>query len=301
MDTVAAVIVTYNRKALLEKAVQAVLRQTRPADLLLIIDNASNDGTNQYLQDLGYLDNSRISYIRLPENTGGAGGFHEGMKQAFAAGYTWLWLMDDDGIPDDTCLAKLLNQSTGYDVLGSAVINPDDPEKLSLKLRIIDAQGYFVKRQYIQTHSELRNQASQGIYPGTANFFNGILISRRVPEKIGYVKKELFIWGDEYEYFLRIKQAGFSVGTVADAIYWHPASIFKFTRIKYYYYFRNLIYIHRNYSSVMYRPNLRWLFPIYTIVNCLRMTPSFSPKYMSKVFWAVFRAWQGQLIPYSSI
>ncbi|WP_008313459.1 glycosyltransferase family 2 protein [Leptolyngbya sp. PCC 6406] len=297
--TVAAVVVTFNRKQLLHQCLTALLNQSCPVDCIVVIDNASTDGTTEMLAENGYLHQSRLIYQKMSENTGGAGGFHEGMKLAFEAGYTWLWLMDDDGVPADTCLERLLINSEKYDVIGTAVVKPDDSEALALKLRVLDDQGYFANRQYISTYRDLCAQSQNGIYAGTANFFNGVLIHRRVPESIGYVLKELFIWGDEYEYSLRIKAANFQVATAVDAIYRHPASLFTFSKLKYYYYFRNLIYVYQNYAQIMYRPSLRWLFPIYTVANCLRMTPSWSPHYLARVLSAVFWAWQGKLIPYN--
>ena len=43
----------------------------------------------------------------MHENTGGAGGFHEGVKRAYKKGYDWLWLMDDDVEVKEDTLEKL--------------------------------------------------------------------------------------------------------------------------------------------------------------------------------------------------
>ena len=55
-----------------------------------------------------------------------------------------------------------------------------------------------------------------------ANPFNSTFINRSVPEKIGFIKKEMFIWGEEVEYFRRIIKNGFSVGTIVKSIHYHP-------------------------------------------------------------------------------
>src|SRR5258708_23168564 len=86
MSTVAAVIVTFNRKGLLIECLEAVRGQTRPCERVFIIDNSSTDGTPELLADEGVLDGS-IEYVRLPVNTGSAGGFHEGVRRAYAAGH----------------------------------------------------------------------------------------------------------------------------------------------------------------------------------------------------------------------
>ena len=296
----AAVVVTFNRKSLLVRCLDSLQQQTKTVDKIIVIDNASSDGTSDLLKDKGYLSNSQIDYVQLPTNTGGAGGFHEGMKQAHAAGYDWLWLMDDDGYPAPDCLEKLLAASDRFDVIGSTVLSTEDSEKLALKLRVLDTQGNFAIRQYIQTYEQLLASATEGVYLGFANFFNGVLINRSVVEKVGYVQKELFIWGDEYEYFIRIKKSDYKIATQTDAFYYHPESLFKFTEIKHYHYFRNQFYIYQKYADSMYSGSAKYLYPFYTLIACLRSLPSYSPQYLVKLLTAIALAFQEKLQPYHS-
>ena len=111
--SVSAVIVTYNRKVLLERCLSAVLGQTRAPDRVIVVDNASTDGTEAHLRNLGLLDIHTVVYVRLTENTGGAGGFFEGTKRAYEDGCSHCWLMDDDGVPDEDCLERLLRVMDG--------------------------------------------------------------------------------------------------------------------------------------------------------------------------------------------
>ena len=91
-DKVCAVVVTYNRKELLRQCLHSVLQQTRPLDCILVVDNASTDGT----LDLLNAEFSNVEQLKLPTNTGGAGGFKAGMQWAYCKGYEWVWVMDDD-------------------------------------------------------------------------------------------------------------------------------------------------------------------------------------------------------------
>ncbi|NJO52694.1 MAG: glycosyltransferase [Leptolyngbyaceae cyanobacterium RM2_2_4] len=295
---VAAIVVTFNRKELLVRCLQALKKQTRQVDKIIVVDNCSSDGTPDLLKKAGYLSDSGIDYVRLPTNTGGAGGFYAGMKRAYEAGYDWLWMMDDDGFTASDCLEKLLEVSDKFNVIGSTVLSTDDPTKLALKLRVLDQQGNFAIRQYIQTYDQLLAAAIDGVYQGFANFFNGVLIHRDVVEKVGYIQKELFIWGDEYEYFIRIKSAQYTIVTKQDAFYYHPESLFKFTEIKHYHYFRNLFYIYRKYADSMYSGNAKYFYPVYTLIACLRSLPSSSPQYIMKMLVAIIMASQKRLQPF---
>ncbi|MDE6020493.1 MAG: glycosyltransferase, partial [Ruminococcus sp.] len=109
---VAAVIVTYNRKELLEKNIEMLLKQTMQFDKIFIIDNCSTDGTYDYLCEKGFLSNSIFEYIKTESNIGGAGGFYTGTKAAYDFGADWIILMDDDGkAADENTFAVLMNRA----------------------------------------------------------------------------------------------------------------------------------------------------------------------------------------------
>ncbi|MER3603731.1 MAG: hypothetical protein C4298_08345, partial [Thermus sp.] len=87
-ERVCAVVVTYNRKELLRECLETLRGQTRKVDHILVVDNASTDGTEEVLR----AEFPEVEVLRLPENQGSSGGFHEGMKRAYEEGFDWLWL-----------------------------------------------------------------------------------------------------------------------------------------------------------------------------------------------------------------
>lgn len=108
---IAAVIVTYNRVEKLMKVLDALAAQTQPLDVIYVIDNASTDAT---AARVAACDNPAITYVQLPENLGGAGGFHAGMKRAYEDGADYLWISDDDAYPLPDALEKLLDGITQF-------------------------------------------------------------------------------------------------------------------------------------------------------------------------------------------
>lgn len=99
-----------------------MLKQTVSTDVL-IVDNASTDGTEDNLISSGLLNNEKIHYIKLDENTGGAGGFHYGLKYACKKGWRWFWIMDDDAEPHHDALEKLVALSNDKNsIYGSAAV-----------------------------------------------------------------------------------------------------------------------------------------------------------------------------------
>ena len=97
-----AVVVTYNRLALLKKVIDLLKRQTRQLDSIVIVNNGSTDGTKEWLEQ-----EKNITLINQ-SNSGGAGGFETGVKYAYENEADWIWMMDDDVFPNIDCLEKLL-------------------------------------------------------------------------------------------------------------------------------------------------------------------------------------------------
>lgn len=110
-----AVIVTFNRSAKLMKVLDALQAQTLPPDEVLVVDNASTDDTAA-LVSARAADMPSLRYLRLPQNIGGAGGFHEGMKEAYAQGANYFWISDDDAYPEPDALEKLLHALHTFEV-----------------------------------------------------------------------------------------------------------------------------------------------------------------------------------------
>ncbi len=211
-DSLCTIVVTYNRKELLKQCLKALLTQTRLPDKILVVDNASTDGTTEMVAD----SFPQVEILRLAENMGGAGGFHYGIKWAYEQGYHWISAMDDDGRPDEQCLETLLACAGAEQmpVRAPLVLDCDDPTQMAFKL--------YWQGQAITTRQYAEQIAEAELIEGYVNPFNGLLITRLVVEQIGLPKAELFLWGDEYEYFLRMKHAGLVPTTVVNALFYHP-------------------------------------------------------------------------------
>lgn len=105
MVTVAAVVVTFNRLEKLKSVIAAIEAQTHSVFRLFVIDNASTDGTGAYLDELR--TSVPLEIVHMQKNSGGAGGFAEGMLRGYASGADHVWIMDDDCYPEPTALAAL--------------------------------------------------------------------------------------------------------------------------------------------------------------------------------------------------
>jgi len=246
-NEIIAVVVTYNRLDELKKCILSLWEQTVCDFDIGIINNGSTDGTKEFL------DSENGLIVIHQENLGGAGGFYTGMKYMMEHGYEWLWMMDDDGIAAPNQLDNLMVYASPQDhpILNALVLNKKHPDKLSFHTPVKIAD-------------ELKGKelTQDFIHP-----FNGTLIHRSVIEKVGMIKKEMFIWGDEMEYMERLRVHGYKPVTVVNAIHYHPKEKGKKMKVLPFYsklqvmdkpanlskyYYRNAGYMHRTYGRHWY-------------------------------------------------
>jgi len=207
-ERVCAVVVAYNRKDLLRGCLAALEAQTRKLDEILVVNNASTDGTREMLTE----EFSDLAVLNLEQNVGGAGGFHAGMKWAYEQGYDWLWLMDDDARAAPDCLEKLLSHARP-----NSVLIPVQRDSQSGRLYGVSR---WHKHQYDVTDEIMaQGRAVAGDFLFT---FVGPLISKKIVEQIGLPNKDFFIWFDDHEYALRIQtKTDAEIIAVPDALFHH--------------------------------------------------------------------------------
>lgn len=216
MKKICAVIVTYNRPELLCRCVKKLMEQDYPIDVL-IYDNHSSKDTRGELEKEQLLQ-ERVTYHYAESNTGGSGGFHNGMKMAMEKGYDALLLLDDDGYAVNTNTVSLLVkewEKLGTDncILNSLVVS--DPDTLNL--------SFPLNREF--DGNKVKEWAKDGLLKDLISPFNGTFVTAEVVNKIGYPIKEFFVYGDETEYYLRASHAGVQVYTVVESIYYHPTLV----------------------------------------------------------------------------
>ncbi len=197
---VTAVVVTYNRKMLLQECLDAILAQTFAVDRVLVVDNCSNDGTEDLFSEGGTYCNNLIRYEKKQRNLGGAGGFAEGIRLAINEHPDWIWVMDDDTIPKAnaleeliTAIEKLNGETIGF--IASAVYGPNNEP-----MNVPAIQAKPSNNGYPDWYLHLK----EGIVKIRHSTFVSILISAAAVEGVGLPIAEYFIWGDDTEYTQRI-------------------------------------------------------------------------------------------------
>ncbi len=211
--SICAVVVTYNRKQQLLACLNALKKQSYTLAHIVVVNNASQDGTEDFLAENNWINNDYFTLINLNENLGGAGGFYIGIEFALSKNTDFVWLMDDDGLPQQDCLSHLIPYAKGNSYIGPVVLDINGSEKLSFTLR--KPNSLDVVKQYSELDKD--DFIQEAVLP-----FNGTLISTSLIKEMGLPNKDFFIWGDEREYTFRAEKYNAEIGTVTKALFYHP-------------------------------------------------------------------------------
>jgi GT2 family glycosyltransferase len=188
---IAAVIVTFNNAEMLRTLLTDLFSQSRPPDSVIVIDNSSNDATSKMIR----CDFPTAIYKRMPENTGSAGGYHEGFRISIAD-CDFIWTLDDDVRLHDDSLEKLV---AGF-------------SKLSQTLRIGAVRSTGAQQgNTVPTPLEIAP-------------WRGTLFCTLAVKKIGLPRSDYFLYGEDLEYSLRLHRNGYR-------IFWIPESVCKEIRV----------------------------------------------------------------------
>jgi rhamnopyranosyl-N-acetylglucosaminyl-diphospho-decaprenol beta-1,3/1,4-galactofuranosyltransferase len=197
---VGAVVLTYNRADSLRRTLRALERQTRPVDEILVVDNASTDGTAAMLG----AEFPHVWHLRLAENTGPAGGMAAGLQAAAADGHRWVWLFGDDDVAHPEALEVLLAAAAEFPV-----------ERLGMLASWMrDERGGTITAAAGWRHRSMSIPAKgQGepAHPADTICMSGALISSALITTVGVPEARFFIMFEEVEYCLRTRSAGWEI------------------------------------------------------------------------------------------
>jgi GT2 family glycosyltransferase len=179
---------------MLRRCLDLVRAQRRPPERVLVVDNASTDGTVTMMKE----QYGEVDVLALPVNKGGAGGFYEGIKRAHADGAQWLWLLDDDTMPEADALGKLLAAS-------SVCLDGRPPTLLASKVswRAGGLHPMNFPTLTVRPLERVIAAARCGTMPLRASTFVSLLVHRGVIDRHGLPRKEFFLWSDDIEYTSR--------------------------------------------------------------------------------------------------
>jgi GT2 family glycosyltransferase len=204
--SVASVTVAYNAVTVLPRQIDALLRQTRPLREIVVVDNASNDGTAAMLAERY----PQVTLLRMSENLGQAGGWSAGLSYAaLQKRHDWIWTFDNDSVPAPEAAETLLEavETLGDTDTATGIVAPIPVHKdtETSYLPFLWRDGFVVPSA---------EQARQPVWFADVVIASGCLVSREVVEKVGLPRADFFIDFCDFEYCLRVRSHGYKIAVV---------------------------------------------------------------------------------------
>ncbi len=231
---IVAVVVTHNRKAQLRRTVQALLAED--LDELVVVDNASTDGSTDFLFNI---DDPRLHMITLDQNRGGAGGFEVGLREAMAQfDPDWCVVMDDDARPVPGSIAQFRSKlpkdkPARWEAVAAAVYYPDGH---ICEMNRPSRNPFWNIGSFVRTlcgggrsgfHIQDQDYASEEELPIDVCSFVGLFLSRASIARAGFPDGDLFIYGDDVLYTLKLSRKGGHIGFAPWLRFEHDCTTFR--------------------------------------------------------------------------
>lgn len=200
----------YNRRDLLAEVLDGLRAQSRPVDAIVVVDNASTDDSSDVVRERC----PEATLIRLTRNTGGAGGFAVGMAAAVARHRPdWVWVMDDDTIPEPGALDGLLGALDGYPsddlvALGSRVVWTEGSEHPMNTPR----KNPFARRVERDRAAHVDSQPVRSL-----SFVSSMYRTDSI-ERHGLPVADYFLWNDDFEFSARLLRRGTGLSVPASTV-----------------------------------------------------------------------------------
>ncbi len=205
---IGAVVVSYNRIEKLKKALAAFSDMTMLPKYLLVIDNASTDGTHEYLETWKEqpADFEKI-VVHMEENVGGSGGFYEGLKRSLALDADWIWVSDDDAYPAKDAFAQASQYLEAHDTKNITAVCAKVIKNGQLDVN--HSKGYVQNGIFIkEIIADSRRYETEQEFELFSLTYVGAVLNKNDLQKAGLPNKDYFIYWDDLEHGLRMKKYG---------------------------------------------------------------------------------------------
>ncbi len=229
MQKLASIIVTYNNASMIKDVLEDIFNQSMKSDEVIVMDNSSNNLTEKIIEK----NYQGITYIKMTENVGSAGGYHEGIKIAIK-NCDLILTLDDDVEMMENSVEELVNGLKSLEKENGHMIGAVRAVGMHQKYSIPTELNYFAWR--------------------------GTLIKSDAIQEVGLPCKDYFIYADDIEYALRLAKRGYK-------FFWIPKSkifekrindksshkifgrkiVFYGEDFRFYYSFRNSLHVYKKY------------------------------------------------------
>lgn len=184
---------------------------------VVVVDNGSTDGSPTAIAE----QFPEAAQVVHPENLGSTAGFNAGFLYALAAGADYAFLINNDTVLDPDALDILVDvcENPEVGIASPLILYADAPEKIwsagSMQSRLtLDLLGNHGRGENFEKVTR-------------RDFLTGcaMLVKREVLELVGVMDRDFFLYYEDMDFCLRVKQAGYHLVVAPKARMWHKVSL----------------------------------------------------------------------------
>ncbi|MGF1524776.1 MAG: glycosyltransferase family 2 protein [Leptolyngbyaceae cyanobacterium] len=232
---VTVAIVSYNGMKVLPSCIQSVFAQTYQNFRVLLVNNASTDGTPEWVAE----HYPQVEIIHNSENKGPNPARNLGILKSEN---DLVLLMDDDAVLSESCLEELVNASRMYPeaaIWDPRIVYHDKRDTIQLDGTYI----HYISEAILLDAEKPLSEGVKDITPIQAAAGICLLINKAAAESIGLFDEDYFFGRTDGEFTFRLTLSGYKLYAVPQAICYH--------RVK-----------KRGLSKVFYQVRNRWYFTL---------------------------------------
>jgi GT2 family glycosyltransferase len=221
VERVTVIVLNWNAEHDTAACLDSFLAQRGVETEILLVDNASADGSGERLRDRY----PTVSYLQTGENLGYSGGNNRGIEWALHRGADWVLVVNNDTVADTDCLRLLLAAMTGEERLAAVaplIVRYDDPERVWFaggrldRVRAVGVHGHENAPVEVALREIPRGEDAMW---RPCTFLTGccLLLRPAALREVGLFRADFFAYEEDLELSYRLVQAGWKIGWVPAA------------------------------------------------------------------------------------
>lgn len=205
---VAVVLLNLRAEDLTAACVRSLNAGDYPALSIVLVDNASADGSGERLHEAF----PGVVYLPMKQNLGFTGGNNRGIENALAAGCDYVLILNNDTVVDRACISKLIEAAQAdpdAGAIGGKILFYDAPDRIWFgggDLSHFRALGLHQLEGKRDPDPEERGVREVSFLTGCC-----MLMPARVICEVGMFEEDFFIYAEDTELSLRIAKAGYQL------------------------------------------------------------------------------------------
>ncbi len=212
---VTAIVLNWNNAPDTLACLASLAQQDYP-HRVLVVDNGSSDDSVARIR----AERPEVAILETGENLGYAGGNNAGIRHALAQGADWVFILNNDVTLDPACLGELVRATVaepGAGIVGPLVLDAETPDRVQSAGMLLSALGDSVR---LGAGELALPSASRHAYVDAVAGC-AMLVSAGAVERAGLLDERFFMYREEVDWCLRVRQEGMCVLVVPTARIWH--------------------------------------------------------------------------------